>query len=426
VAQETIVRLAGAQGRLDDDALVAYAIVTARHLLIDHRQAEARRARRQHRLLPVAAASGPEEATLLREETDAMTNALDRLPPADRSLLIAHDADGAELDTLARAAGTNRNALAVRLARARAVLRLEYLLAFRRVELPTNHCRAVLLALSAGDKRRQETLDVAGHLLHCAVCASLSQPLLERRRAFAGWVTLLGVLEAIRRFLTGGTRGRRMAFGAGAAVIVTATVATIIAVRSGSDEPPGALRPRTTEVAVAVSADSTTGQPTTGPPPSSAPGPNPSPSPSTPDTGSNSAPPGTEPPEPTSAPAEPVPIAAFVVGGRVLPLSADLSAYEAQTITGENLEVTGLSVTLGLEVTGGGVTVWVRLAGGGVPLADVAVGQRVSVRGVVRTLPATPDAAGVGPITTAASAAVPRAVYVEVYPGGVVLSRASG
>jgi RNA polymerase sigma factor (sigma-70 family) len=447
VAQETVVRLAGTEARLDDDALVAYAIVTARHLVVDHRQAEAQRVRRQHRLVAAPTFEGPEEVTLLREETEAMTHALGRLPAADRRLLVAHEAEGTELEALAKAAGTNRNAVAVRLARARAVLRLEYLLAFRHVELPTSHCRAVLLSLSAGDKRRQETLDAAGHLLQCSVCASLSQPLLERRRAFVGWIMLLGALEAMRRFVTGGTRGRRMAIAAGAAVIVTATVVTVIAARTSGDRLPRALQTPTTEVALTGTVP-TTGQSTTGPPSSIPPEPNPSPSPSaapataplaarpaetTPATEAGAAdatvtaaPPSTDPPGETSPPAERAAVAAFVVAGNSLPPSADLSAYETQTITGENLEVTGLSVTLGVEVTGGGVTVWVRLATGGIPLPGVVVGQRVDVRGVVRTPPSTTDAAGPEVIADVASAAGPRAVYIEVSPGGIVPSRTSG
>jgi hypothetical protein len=66
-------------------------------------------------------------------------------------------------------------AIAMRLARARATLRLEFLLAVRRVELPTDRCRLVLLALSAGDRRRQPKLDAAGHLDTCPTCAALAQ-----------------------------------------------------------------------------------------------------------------------------------------------------------------------------------------------------------------------------------------------------------
>jgi serine/threonine-protein kinase RsbT len=61
-------------------------------------------------------------------------------------------------------------------------LRVEYLLAMDRVEPPTDRCRAVLLALSAGDRRRQRELDAGRHLLECDLCARFSEPLTERRR----------------------------------------------------------------------------------------------------------------------------------------------------------------------------------------------------------------------------------------------------
>jgi hypothetical protein len=40
----------------------------------------------------------------------------------------------------------------------------------RRVELPTARCQPVLLALSAGDRRRQLALDAGGHLMQCPTC----------------------------------------------------------------------------------------------------------------------------------------------------------------------------------------------------------------------------------------------------------------
>ncbi|MBA2625829.1 MAG: hypothetical protein H0U89_09515 [Acidimicrobiia bacterium] len=43
------------------------------------------------------------------------------------------------------------------------------------------------MALSAGDRRRQRALAAGDHLLACETCASLSEPLLQRERALAGW-----------------------------------------------------------------------------------------------------------------------------------------------------------------------------------------------------------------------------------------------
>jgi hypothetical protein len=79
-------------------------------------------------------------------------------------------------------------------------LRLDYLLALRRVDrLPTARCRPVLLALSAGDRRRQLALDAGGHLMQCPTCASLSRPLVERRRSIAVLLPLVALWWLWRR-----------------------------------------------------------------------------------------------------------------------------------------------------------------------------------------------------------------------------------
>ena len=49
------------------------------------------------------------------------------------------------------------------------------------VSPPTDRCRPVLFALSAGDRRRQRELDTAGHLLECDCCLGLSTALFDRR-----------------------------------------------------------------------------------------------------------------------------------------------------------------------------------------------------------------------------------------------------
>jgi serine/threonine-protein kinase RsbT len=72
--------------------------------------------------------------------------------------------------------------VAAQLNRTRARLRVEYLLAIERVEPPTEWCRPVLLAISGGDRRRQREVDAARHLLECALCARLSEPLVGRGR----------------------------------------------------------------------------------------------------------------------------------------------------------------------------------------------------------------------------------------------------
>ena len=82
-------------------------------------------------------------------------------------------------------------------------LRVNYLLAIRAIDRPTDRCQSVLNALSAGDRRRQCALDAGGHLLECTVCAALSDPLTERRRALAGFLPLALVkpVEVLRGWL---------------------------------------------------------------------------------------------------------------------------------------------------------------------------------------------------------------------------------
>lgn len=79
-------------------------------------------------------------------------------------------------------------------------MRVEYLLALRRVELPTAGCKRVLLALSTGDKRQQRASQAGEHLLTCLRCAELSHPLVHRRRPLAVLWPFLG-LDHLARWL---------------------------------------------------------------------------------------------------------------------------------------------------------------------------------------------------------------------------------
>src|SRR5690606_14511414 len=92
----------------------------------------------------------------------------------------AHEVAGEDTRSLGQEVGATAGAVAAQLKRARARLRVEYLLALEQVDPPTDRCRVVLAALSGGDRRRQQEVDTAGHLLGCAVCTRLSEPLLGR------------------------------------------------------------------------------------------------------------------------------------------------------------------------------------------------------------------------------------------------------
>ena len=105
------------------------------------------------------------------EENAAVRDALDRLSHPEREMLIAHEVDGQPTADLADEAGSTAGAIAARLSRSRAKLRVEYLLVLAG-EPPSERCRPSLLSLSAGNRRRQAELDVGYHLLECEFCAA--------------------------------------------------------------------------------------------------------------------------------------------------------------------------------------------------------------------------------------------------------------
>jgi RNA polymerase sigma factor (sigma-70 family) len=203
LVQETFARLLQAGPRLDDDALAPFAVVLARNVAVSFVRGRSTEARHLHRLVELVEPERPEEQALRQEEARAVAEGLARLPTRDRSALVANEVEGADTATLATELGSTPGAVAAQLARARAKLRVNYLLAIRGVDLPTDRCRSVLNALSAGDRRRQRALDAGGHLLTCEVCASLSEPLTERRRALAGLLPpgLVKPLEGLRAWV---------------------------------------------------------------------------------------------------------------------------------------------------------------------------------------------------------------------------------
>jgi RNA polymerase sigma factor (sigma-70 family) len=186
LVQETVARVMAARSRVERDTLEPYAIVTARNLVASLAQRELRARSKAHLLLDGDGdGERPEERTLRREEVSLVGAALANLPPAEREILLAHEVEGEDTAALAASHGSTPGAIAARLSRTRARLRVEYLLA-QYGEPPGERCRPVLIALSAGDRRRQRELDVQGHLLQCDFCARLSTPLLERRSPQTG------------------------------------------------------------------------------------------------------------------------------------------------------------------------------------------------------------------------------------------------
>lgn len=180
LVQETVVRVLAARDRIEPGMLEPYAVATAKNVVASMWRQDDRAARNQHRLHDPSGPTEAEEVVIASEEARAMATALDRLDDSDRQLLLAHDVGGRPTRSLAEEGSSTAGAVAAQLKRTRARLRVEYLLALGGIDPPTDRCRAVLLALSGADRRRQSELDVPRHLLECAVCAGLSGPLLER------------------------------------------------------------------------------------------------------------------------------------------------------------------------------------------------------------------------------------------------------
>jgi RNA polymerase sigma factor (sigma-70 family) len=245
LVQETFARLLQAGPRLDNGALAPFAVVLARNVAVSYVRGRSTEARHLHRLVELAEPDRPDERALRQEESRAVAEGLARLPARDRSALVANEVEGADTATLAAEFGSTPGAVAAQLARARAKLRVNYLLSIRGVDLPTDRCRSVLNALSSGDRRRQRALDAGGHLLDCEVCASLSEPLTERRRALAGLLPLglVKPLEGLRTW----ARSHPVQATAGTGVVGAGLLAAQLLGGNPPPQPPAAA-PTTTVI----------------------------------------------------------------------------------------------------------------------------------------------------------------------------------
>ena len=228
LVQETMVRVMAARRRLEPRTLAPYAVVTARNLTRSLATSEQRSRRHAHRLIDLREPVLPEQEALRREERQAIAAALERLPRQDQEALLAHEVEGTDTATLAASRDSTPGAVAAQLNRARARLRVEYLLELEQSEPPTVRCRPVLLALSAADRRRQRDLDAGGHLLACSWCARLSEPLLDRRRtaAVAGEIRI--PIGSDADVVTARKQGRDLAAQAGFSPTELTIIATAI------------------------------------------------------------------------------------------------------------------------------------------------------------------------------------------------------
>jgi serine/threonine-protein kinase RsbT len=235
LVQDCLERLLVARERLAPEAVLPYAVVVARNLVTSHAKTTMRHAAVVPRAFDATEPERPGDALLSGEARDAMSAALARLSDQERRDVLAYYSDAPAQAESAQ----SRGALRVRMARTRAKLRLEYLLAFRHLELPTSKCHSVLVAISAGDTRRQRELDAGRHLLDCEVCATLSEPL--DRRSIA--LTAIAVPGGLAAWAAGKVRAHpaQSTAGAGAAAIAAVAVALSLSPHHAVPRPAPAL-----------------------------------------------------------------------------------------------------------------------------------------------------------------------------------------
>jgi RNA polymerase sigma factor (sigma-70 family) len=226
LVQETLARIMGARARLEPEALVPYAIVTARNLVVSHLERQDRDRRKAHLLADPAGTPTPEDEVLLEERRALLGEALQRLPQPEQDLLVAHEVDGTDTATLAAGRDSTPGAVAAQLSRSRAKLRVEVLTG-QAGPPPTDRCRPVLIALSSGERRRQRQLDTAGHLLDCDYCAELAPALLDRRTTGEPDEVRVRVLRDAD-VVTARQKGREVAARAGFSPTDATLVATVI------------------------------------------------------------------------------------------------------------------------------------------------------------------------------------------------------
>jgi RNA polymerase sigma factor (sigma-70 family) len=222
VVQETLTRVWSARWRLERATLVPYGLAVARNLITSGERKRDLRRRHGHRLVDPGPGVDPAVELVAAEERAAVLNAIAALRAEDRNLLLEHEVDRVEAAEIARRHGVPAGTVGARLARARARLRVEHLLALRHVTLPTARCRGVLDALSLGDRRRQRALLAAEHLLGCSTCAALAEPLLTRRRSLTGLAPVAALLALADRLWTWVRANPLPAAGSGVGAIAVA------------------------------------------------------------------------------------------------------------------------------------------------------------------------------------------------------------
>lgn len=181
LVQETLARVMASRSRIEGETLAPYAAATARNLVVSHFTSRDLARRKAHLLADEDTTPPPLDDLIDQEDQRLMAAAVARLPTSERDMLVAHEVRGVDTKSLAKQRDSTPGAVAAALGRIRAKLRVEYLLLQEDVEPPSDLCRPVLRALSAGDRRRQSELGAGAHILACEDCARVSPRLLERR-----------------------------------------------------------------------------------------------------------------------------------------------------------------------------------------------------------------------------------------------------
>ena len=396
LVQETLLRVAQVQRRSPPDVLEAYAIRIATNLVAGHARQAGRNERRLHRLTELDPGVTPESSAIDGEETEALAHALRRIDRDHRRILELHEVDGVDVGAIADIEEVGRSSVSMRLMRARAALRTEFVLAYRKQEIP-DRCRAVLMALATGDTRRQANLDADEHVRTCDTCEALHPAIVERRRAYATTVgafgaALVGSLHwLIRPFK--GRRAQTAVVGAVAAAAL-ATTGVIMASRQPDDGPSSGET-----VTTALLAPS--GAPQTTAPLPAAPSQSPTVSPTAVVSG--------------SAPASPAPGAFTIDGSAVPPVpSTGLAIRAGQIVAARGLTVEAVPADEGFWLrVSPDLRIWVRLIGRGESPLSITPGLVVDLDGLLRRH----DPADVPADVAAAVADV--GVYVEVRFDGV-------
>lgn len=339
VVQETLASVFAVRHRIGADALAPYAIVTARNLVASLGRDADRHRRHLHRLVDVREVAQPEDEVVRQEERAAIEEALSRLPDREREAIVGHEVMGVDTATLAKEQKSTPGSVAVRLARARARLRVEYLMVLYGGEPPTIRCRPVLVALSAGDKRRQLALGAPSHLLACDYCAALSEAVMQRRRSLAALLPLSLFGRAVDLFPRAkAAMASKLAGKAVAVKIAGATSALVIGavVINGGGDPKA---------------------------------------------------PAQSPPVRESSPQPDCRTDATIMTGDEETVSwrhASLAALQGRTVVGCNLQVLSIPADEGFWVgTGTGARAWVQLAASGESEPDVDVDHTVNFTGRV-------------------------------------------